>query len=149
MVASTTGSDSWIAGSDAASSPSRESSRKPASTTVRWSTVGPPLPRPYEIAALGSPDFATRMKYGCDASDPDVVTVQPLIERCHWSAVARNTAAEAASPLTSAMSAAEISPAISAAMVEGEYPPCSSHRSGPKLGPWATTKYAAGRMWCV
>src|SRR5260370_38601418 len=103
--------------------------------TVRWSSVGPPLPRLYEIAALGSPVFERRMKYGCDASGPDVVTVQPLIERCHWSAVARNTPDEAASPLMSARSAAEISPAISAAMGEGEYPPCSSHRSGPKLGP--------------
>src|SRR5437879_4666038 len=94
MLASTTGSDSWIAESDAASSPNRDSSRKPASMTVRWSSVGPPLPRLYEIAALGSPVFERRMKYGCAASGPFVVTVQPLIDRCQSSATPRQTAAD-------------------------------------------------------
>ena len=45
------------------------------------------------------------------------------------------------------MSAAAIRPAISAAMVEGEKPRCSSHRSEPNDGPWATRKSAAGLMW--
>ena len=38
------------------------SSRKPASITERWSSVGPPLPTLYEIAAFGSPVLERRMK---------------------------------------------------------------------------------------
>ena len=34
----------------------------PASTTARWSAAGPPLPRPYVIAASGSPVLDSRMK---------------------------------------------------------------------------------------
>jgi hypothetical protein len=41
------------------------------------------------------------------------------------------------------MSAAATRPAISAAMVDGEKPPCSSQRSEPKLGPWLMAKSAA------
>src|SRR5262249_35924028 len=40
-----------------------------------------------------------------------------------------------------------VSPAISAAMVDGEYPDCSSHRSAPQGGPRPAGKSAAGRMW--
>ena len=60
------------------------------------------------------------MKYGDADSGPFVVTPQALIVRWYWSAVARQTRALAASPCTSAMLAAATSPAISAAMVEGE-----------------------------
>ena len=45
------------------------------------------------------------------------------------------------------MSAAATRPAISAAMVDGEKPPCSSQRSDPKLGPWLMAKSAA-RLMC-
>ena len=41
-------------------------------------------------------------------------------------------------------SAAQINPATSAAIVEGEYPVSSSHRSWGVAGPCATTKSAAG-----
>ena len=51
------------------------------------------------------------------------------------------------SPLTLAMCEAAVSPAISAAIVEGEKPDCSSQRSTPSDGPWATRKSAAG-MTC-
>src|SRR5260370_5529714 len=119
MWASPTGGDSWIAESDGASSPNRDSSRKRAWMTVRWSSVGPPLPRLYEIAALGSPVFERRMKYGCDASGPVGVTAQPLIERCQWSPAARNTPAQAASPLTSAVCAADIKLATPASVGRG------------------------------
>ena len=78
------------------------------------------MPRLYEIAAFGSPVFERRMKYGCAASGPFVVTVQPLIDRCQSSATPRHTAAEGWSPFTSAMCAAAIRPAISAAIVDGE-----------------------------
>ena len=47
------------------------------------------------------------------------------------------------------MADAAVSPAISAAMVEGENPDCSSHRSLPNDGPCATTKFAAGTMCWV
>ncbi len=104
--------------------------------TVRWSRVGPPLPTLQLIAAFGSPVLDSRMKYAAANNGPLEVTVQPLTDRCQSSATPRQTWALAVSWLVSAMSAAEISPAISAAMVEGEYPPCSSQRSGPKLGPW-------------
>ena len=60
------------------------------------------------------------MKYGCGESGPFVVTVQPLIERCMSSATPSQTAADVGSPFTRARSAAATSPAISAAMVEGE-----------------------------
>ena len=46
------------------------------------------------------------------------------------------------------MSAPASNPAISAAIVEGENPSCSSHRSGPNDGPRATKKSAAGLMCC-
>ena len=72
------------------------------------------------IAAFGSPVFESRMKYGCAASGPFVVTVQPLIERCQSSATPSQTAADAASPFARARSAAATSPAISAAIVDGE-----------------------------
>ena len=45
------------------------------------------------------------------------------------------------------MAPAAESPAISAAMVDGDQPLCSSQRSGPKAGPRETTKSAARRMW--
>ncbi len=60
------------------------------------------------------------MKYGDVDSAPVVVTPHVLIIRWYWSAVARQVRALAASPCTSAIVAAAISPAISAAMVEGE-----------------------------
>src|SRR5713226_5477568 len=100
------------------------------------------------MAAFGSPVLDSRMKYGAASNGPLDVTVQPLTDRCQSSATARQTCALAVSWLASASSAAEISPAISAAIVEGEYPPCSSHRSGPKLGPWLITKLAPGLMCC-
>ena len=89
------------------------------------------------------------MKYGCAANGPFVVTVQPLIERCQSSATPSQSAAEAASPFTRARSAAATSPAISAAIVEGEKPPCSSQRSDPKAGPCAIRKFAAGLTWVL
>jgi hypothetical protein len=60
------------------------------------------------------------MKYGRGLSGPLVVIAQPLIERWNSSATPRQMAAERASPLRSAMSALAISPAISAAIVDGE-----------------------------
>jgi hypothetical protein len=75
------------------------------------------------------------------------VSVQALILRWNWSATPRQTAAEAASPLRSAIRAAATRPATSAAIVEGEKPLCSSQRSVPKEGPWLITKLAAGLMW--
>ena len=72
------------------------------------------------------------MKYGCVASGPFVVTVQPFTERCQSSATPSQRAAEDMSPLTRARSAAAARPAISAAIVEGEKPPCSSQRSDPE-----------------
>src|SRR4029450_5237302 len=92
------------------------------------------------MAAFGSPVLDSRMKYCPDPYGPVVVTVQPLIERWKWSAAARSTRAEAESPLTSAIRPAATRPAISAAIVDGEKPPCSSHRSEPNDGPRATTK---------
>ncbi len=88
------------------------------------------------------------MKYGSGLLGPLLVTVQPLTERWKSSATPRYTRAEARSPLRSAMSAAAIRPAISAAMVDGEKPPCSSQRSEPKLGPWLMAKSAA-RLMCA
>lgn len=44
------------------------------------------------------------------------------------------------------MAAAATSPATSSAMVDGENPVCSSQRSTPSAGPFATRKSAAGRM---
>ena len=87
------------------------------------------------------------MKYGCVASGPFVVTVQPFTERCQSSATPSQSAAEDASPLTRARSAAAARPAISAAIVEGEKPPCSSQRSDPNAGPREIRKFAAGLMW--
>src|SRR4051794_40158915 len=106
-------------GKFAGSSPSRTSWRNPASMTERWPSVGPPLPTLYVIAAFGSPVFERRMKYR-GASGPFVVTVQLLIERCQSSATPSQSAAHAASPLAPARSAAAASPAISAAIVDGE-----------------------------
>ena len=65
IVASTTGSDARTSGSVAESSPSRASSRNPASITARWSSVGPPLPRLYgdrrvRIPGLREPDEVAR-----------------------------------------------------------------------------------------
>src|SRR4249920_1135555 len=88
------------------------------------------------------------MKCGSEDCKPLVVTVQPLIERWKSSATARQTRADAASPLTSAMSAPASNPAISAAIVDGENPDCSSQRSGPNDGPRVATKLAAGLMCC-
>ena len=133
----------------AGSSPSRTSSRKPASITSRWSSVGPPLPTLYVIAAFGSPVFESRMKYGCAASGPFVVTVQPLIERCQSSATPSQSAAEVGVAVRRARSAAATRPAISAAIVEGEKPLCSSQRSDPKDGPCAIRKFAAGLTWSL
>ena len=44
MVASTTFNELVKSGSSAANMPNLDSSRKPASITSRWSSVGPPLP---------------------------------------------------------------------------------------------------------
>jgi hypothetical protein len=49
--------------------------------------------------------------------------------------------------LVSAIEAPASRPAISAAIVDGENPLCSSHRSTPNAGPCATTKSAAARTW--
>ena len=54
------------------------------------------------------------------ASGPVLVTVQHSIERCQSSATPSQTCALALSWLTRAISDAATSPAISAAMVEGE-----------------------------
>src|SRR6476620_9642321 len=88
------------------------------------------------------------MKYGSADFDPLVVIVHPLIDRWKSSAAARHRRADAASPLTSARSAPASNTAISAAMVEGEKPDCSSHRSEPNDGPRARMKLAAGLMCC-
>src|SRR5262245_40908951 len=87
------------------------------------------------------------MKYGSVESDPLVVTVHDLTERCQSSATPRKMAADTLSPFTRAISAAATRPAISAAMVDGEKPPCSSHRSEPNDGPCEMRKLAAGLMW--
>ena len=87
------------------------------------------------------------MKYGCVACGPFVVTVQPLTDRCQSSATPSQTAAEAVSPFACASSAAAARPAISAAIVDGEKPLCSSQRSTPNAGPRAIRKFAAGLMW--
>ena len=71
-------------------------SRKPASMTSRWSSVGPPLPTLYEIAAFGSPVLDSRMKYGCGLSEPVEVTVQSLMLRWNSSATPRQTAGRGA-----------------------------------------------------
>jgi hypothetical protein len=81
MTPSTTGREAITSGSSAGRMPRRTSSRKPASTIERWSAVMLPLPRPYEIAALGSPVRESRMKYRPLPYGPVVVTVQPLMER--------------------------------------------------------------------
>ena len=78
-----------------------------------------------------------------------VVTVQFLMFRWKSSAVAWYRSARAVSPCCCAMADAAVSPAISAAIVDGEKPDCSSHRSTPNDGPLATRKSAAGRMWPV
>ena len=80
-------------------------------------------------------------------SGPLEVTVQSLMLRWNSSATPRQIAAETPSPLRSAMRAAASRPAISAAIVEGEKPLCSSQRSGPNAGPRLITKLAAGLMW--
>ena len=76
-----------------------------------------------------------------------MVSVQRLRLRWNSSAVARQTRAEARSPLRLAILAAASRPAISAEIVEGEKPLCSSQRSGPNDGPRVATKFAAGLMW--
>ena len=75
------------------------------------------------------------------------MSVHSLIRRWNSSATPRQTAAETRSPLRSAMRAAAMRPAISAAIVEGEKPLCSSQRSVPNAGPRLITKLAAGLMW--
>ena len=77
------------------------------------------------------------MKYGLVLSGPLVVSVHCLRLRWNSSAVARHTRAESWSPFLSAMIAAAMRPAISAEIVEGEKPLCSSQRSGPNDGPVA------------
>jgi hypothetical protein len=89
------------------------------------------------------------MKYGCGLAGPLVVSVQFFRLRWNSSATPRQTAAESWSPLSSAIFAAATRPAISALIVEGEKPSCSSHRSGPEFGPWVATKFAAGLMWAA
>ncbi len=101
------------------------------------------------MASLGSPFFERRMKYGLALSGPLVVSVHCLRLRWNSSAVARHTRAESWSPFLSAMIAAAMSPAISAEIVDGEKPLCSSQRSGPNEGPWLATKLAAGAMWAL
>ena len=86
------------------------------------------------------------MKYGSTLSGPFVVSVHFFRLRWNSSAVARHTRAESSSPFLSAMIAAAIRPAISAEIVDGEKPLCSSQRSGPNAGPWLATKLAAGAM---
>src|SRR5512139_3417781 len=98
------------------------------------------------MAAFGSPVFERRMKYR-GASGPLVVTVQPFTERCQSSATPSQSADDAVSPLALARSAAAARPAISAAIVDGEKPPCSSQRSDPNEGPCAIRKFAAGLIW--
>src|SRR4051812_50093182 len=88
------------------------------------------------------------MKYGSSLSGPSVVSVHGLRLRWNSSAVARHARAEASSPLILAIRAAASRPAISAEIVEGEKPLCSSQRSGPNDGPWLATKFAAGGGWC-
>ena len=99
------------------------------------------------IAAFGSPVLDSRMKYGLAESGPLMVTVSAITSRWNSSAVARNTRAEAGSPLALAICPAATRPAISAAIVEGEKPVCSSHRSAPSDGPCATRNSAAGFTW--
>jgi len=89
------------------------------------------------------------MKYGCADSGPLLVTVVARISRRTLSAVARNNRCDPVSPCTRAIAAAATRPATSSAMVDGENPVCSSHRSTPSAGPFAARKSAAGRMWLV
>ena len=60
------------------------------------------------------------MKYGSADSGPFVVTVQSLIDRCISSAAPSQIADDSGSPFARARSAPATSPAISAAMVDGE-----------------------------
>jgi hypothetical protein len=59
------------------------------------------------------------------------------MDRWYWSAVASQIRASAGEACCRAIVAAATSPAISAAIVDGEYPLCSSQRSGPNDGPCA------------
>src|SRR5262249_36445668 len=61
-VGATAGSGGAGSGACAESSRSRTSWGRPASMPSRWSSVGPPLPTLYAIAAFGSPVFDRRMK---------------------------------------------------------------------------------------
>jgi hypothetical protein len=60
------------------------------------------------------------MKYGFGLAGPLVVSVHFLRLRWNSSATPRQTAAESLSPLSAAILAAAIRPAISALIVEGE-----------------------------
>ena len=67
------------------------------------------------------------------------MNVQPARLKRHESAVASQLEALVVSPLARARSAAARSPAISAAIEEGDLPNCSSQRSvvsGPELWMW-------------
>src|SRR6266571_8174864 len=68
------------------------------------------------MAAFGSPVLERRMKYGCEAREPLVVTVHPSTERWKSSATPSQTCAFCVSPMTLAMSAAATRPAISVEM---------------------------------
>jgi hypothetical protein len=75
-----------------------------------------------------------------------VVYVQASTFAAQRSAVASQRAASASSPAERATSAPHTRPAISAAIVAGEYPAAFSQRSLSVAGPLAATKFAARRI---
>ena len=73
-----------------------------------------------------------------------MVAVQLSTLFCHVSAVCSYVAALASSPFRRARSAAQISPAISEAIVPGDQPSWFSQRSMSVFGPVLTSQSAAG-----
>ena len=76
-----------------------------------------------------------------------LVAVQDSTFSCHSSAVCSYCSAFAVAPCLRAMSAAQISPAISVAIVLGDQPLWFSQRSWSVFGPLATMKSAARSTW--
>src|SRR6478672_6581217 len=105
----------------AGSTPSRTSSRKLGSTTLRWSALlGPLSPIEYVVPRLGCPSLVSRRKYGLGEYGPLFVAVQPFTCDRQVSAVVRYLCADALSPLCRAIMAAQTRPAISLEIVAGE-----------------------------
>ena len=76
-----------------------------------------------------------------------LVAVHDSTFACQSSAFASYDAARAGSPFARAMSAAQISAAISVAIVFGDQPSWFSQRSCCVFGPFSAMKSAAARTW--